>query len=173
MILIWYAVFFSAVGGAALLAGIYWFYRNSVAKKLVLIIVGEDNRIYTRLAVPKETTVTVLSPRGEKMTYHYDRKVILYRKHFFLLGQWTPTLICVEGVSTPIDPREKTASAGRFAKQLAGLLESDVSDKYRKATEKKGELKTWVVGAAAATILAVFGLGYYLTTYTAALAGAR
>ncbi len=167
--LIYYIAFFSAVGGAVLLAGAFWFYRNSMTGKLVLIIVGEDNRIYTRTAAPKETTVTVLSQKGEKMTYNYDRKVILYKKHFFMLGQWTPTLICVEGVSTPIDPRQKTANSPRFAKQLAGLLESDVSEKYRRATEKKGELKVWVVGAAGATVLAIFGLGYYLTGFPEAL----
>lgn len=171
MLLIYYITFFSALGGALLLGVGYWFYRNKMAGRLVLIIVGEDNRIYTRTVIPKETTATALSQKGEQMTYHYDRKVVLYKKHFRFLDQWTPTLLCVEGISTPIDPREKTANTGRFAKQLAGLLESDVSDKYRRATEKKGELKVWVVGAAAAVIASVLGLGYYLTSATTALIG--
>ncbi len=164
--LVIYISFFSILAGALSLALVFWVYRQRVAKRLVLIIVGEDNRIYTRLADPSENVVTALSPKGEKMTYNYDRSVVLYKKHFFLLGQWTPTLMCVEGIPTPIDPRAKTANTVKFGKQLAGLLDSDIGSRYAQGTKKKEPLMMWIVGSAAAVMATVVGLGYYLVTQT-------
>ncbi|KKN22591.1 hypothetical protein LCGC14_0913490 [marine sediment metagenome] len=159
-----YIILGSFLAGVLVVYGLYVFYKNSVGGKLILVIVGEDNRVYTRIATPDETVVTVLSPKGEEMTYSYDRTVVMYKKHFRFLDQWTPMLLCVEGIPQPIDPRKMTNS-NRFGKQLAVLLGGDVTKKFAQSQNKEDDTKKVVAIAVGVLLAAIFGLGYYLVEY--------
>ena len=159
-----YIILGSFLAGVLVVYGLYVFYKSRVGGKIILTIVGEDSRIYRRIATPDETIVTVLSPKGEKMTYSYDRTVVMYQKHFRFLDQWTPTLLCVEGVPQPIDPRKMTNSA-RFGKQLAVLLGGDVTKKFAQSQAKEDDTKKVVAIAVGVLLMAIVGLGYYLVEY--------